>query len=212
MARELGAAKYVECSAMTQYKVKGVFDKAIVAALSEPSAQMQRSSMLKSQMMHARFGTALSTLSRLFQRKVADDSSVPEVIEISNWKSNVGFECTTCENISRKHFRTNVIVPSSLLRSRNSGCPSCFLLFKGLAKFTSFDPHEKFSEILVYKTHLLMGDADARFPLGELLVKLSQNTGLITSLEFFVEQGRSSLTFNAIHMISNDRWCSWCDY
>ncbi|EGS17656.1 cell division control protein 42-like protein [Thermochaetoides thermophila DSM 1495] len=37
MARRLGAVKYVECSALTQYKLKDVFDEAIVAALEPPA-------------------------------------------------------------------------------------------------------------------------------------------------------------------------------
>ena len=36
MAKDLGAVKYVECSALTQYKLKDVFDEAIVAALEPP--------------------------------------------------------------------------------------------------------------------------------------------------------------------------------
>jgi cell division control protein 42 len=41
MAKDLGAVKYVECSALTQYKLKDVFDEAIVAAL-EPPAQKKK--------------------------------------------------------------------------------------------------------------------------------------------------------------------------
>lgn len=36
MAKDLGAVKYVECSALTQFKLKDVFDEAIVAALEPP--------------------------------------------------------------------------------------------------------------------------------------------------------------------------------
>ncbi|USP77829.1 hypothetical protein yc1106_05103 [Curvularia clavata] len=41
MARELGAVKYVECSALTQYKLKDVFDEAIVAALEPPASKKE---------------------------------------------------------------------------------------------------------------------------------------------------------------------------
>lgn len=36
MARELGAVKYVECSALTQYKLKDVFDEVCYVSLSVP--------------------------------------------------------------------------------------------------------------------------------------------------------------------------------
>ncbi|KAI9826330.1 MAG: Rho GTPase [Thelocarpon impressellum] len=43
MAKELHAVKYVECSAMTQFKLKDVFDEAIVAALEPPMKHSKRS-------------------------------------------------------------------------------------------------------------------------------------------------------------------------
>ncbi|KKA25264.1 Cell division control protein 42 [Rasamsonia emersonii CBS 393.64] len=45
MAKELGAVKYVECSALTQYKLKDVFDEAIVAAL-EPAPKKKSKCVL----------------------------------------------------------------------------------------------------------------------------------------------------------------------
>lgn len=44
MAKELGAVKYVECSALTQFKLKDVFDEAIVAALEPPVAKTGKKS------------------------------------------------------------------------------------------------------------------------------------------------------------------------
>lgn len=44
MSKELGAVKYVECSALTQFKLKDVFDEAIVAALEPPVTKQGKKS------------------------------------------------------------------------------------------------------------------------------------------------------------------------
>jgi cell division control protein 42 len=51
MARDLGAVKYVECSALTQFKLKDVFDEAIVAALEPPPPKNNRTSKHKCQIL-----------------------------------------------------------------------------------------------------------------------------------------------------------------
>lgn len=38
MAKELGAVKYVECSALTQYKLKDVFDEVRLASSLDPKS------------------------------------------------------------------------------------------------------------------------------------------------------------------------------
>ncbi|XP_017270963.1 cell division control protein 42 homolog [Kryptolebias marmoratus] len=42
LARELGAVKYVECSALTKQGVKNVFDEAILAALGHPETKTKK--------------------------------------------------------------------------------------------------------------------------------------------------------------------------
>ncbi|KAI8809731.1 rho family small GTP binding protein cdc42 [Cladochytrium replicatum] len=42
LAKEVGAVKYLECSALTQRGLKNVFDEAIIAALEPPQPKKQR--------------------------------------------------------------------------------------------------------------------------------------------------------------------------
>lgn len=46
LARELGAVKYVECSALTQRGLKNVFDEAIVAALEPPVVKKNKKCLI----------------------------------------------------------------------------------------------------------------------------------------------------------------------
>ena len=46
LSRELGAVKYVECSALTQEGLKNVFDEAILAAIETAEAKKKRTCVL----------------------------------------------------------------------------------------------------------------------------------------------------------------------
>ena len=46
LAKELGAVKYVECSAVTQKGLKNVFDEAVLAALEPPEQPQKRNCLI----------------------------------------------------------------------------------------------------------------------------------------------------------------------
>lgn len=46
LAKELGAVKFVECSALTQKGLKNVFDEAIIAALDPPAQKKAKKCLL----------------------------------------------------------------------------------------------------------------------------------------------------------------------
>jgi hypothetical protein len=86
-----------------------------------------------------------------------------------------------------------VVVPSYLVKEHGAGCPSCCLLYEGIAELVGQDFHERYEEIFSYSNHVPVFGSNDFFE-GEVHIRLwpGQGIGPSVGLELFVEDGKVS--------------------